>query len=68
MTVLVFDQIRPMLHNNLGFGDQAYHLCSDAQHIEIQQDLKILTPIKKAKGQTELEPQTAGFFQSGFTD
>ena len=56
----VFDQIRPMLHNNLGFGDQAYKR-PDAEFIEMKQDLKILTPIKKARGQKELDPSQRAF-------
>ena len=56
----IFDQIRPMLHDNLGFGDQAYKR-PDAECIELKQDLKILTPIKKAKGQKELQPSQKAF-------
>lgn len=56
----VFDQMRPMLHNNLGFGDQAYKR-PDAEFVEINQDLKILTPIKKAKGQKELDSSQRAF-------
>lgn len=56
----VFDQIRPMLHDNLAFGDQAYKR-PDAQFIEMKQDLKIMTPIKKARGQKELEPEQLAF-------
>lgn len=56
----VFDQYRPMLHDNLGFGDQAYKRL-DADFIELEQNLKIMTPIKKAKAQKELEPQQRAF-------
>jgi hypothetical protein len=50
----LFDQIRPMLHDNIIFGDQAYKR-PDEDHIEAQQDLKVLTPIKKKRGQKELD-------------
>lgn len=56
----IFDQIRPMLHDNLGFGDQAYKR-PDAELIEVEQNLKILTPIKKDRGQKELEPENRAF-------
>jgi hypothetical protein len=51
----VFDQMRPMMHDNLVFADQAYKR-PDAKQIEIEQNLKVLTPIGKTKGQKELEP------------
>jgi len=56
----VFDQIRPMLHDNLGFGDQAYKR-PDADFIEMEQELKILTPIKKARGQEKLNQEQKAF-------
>lgn len=56
----IFDQIRPMLHDNLGFGDQAYKR-PDAELIEVEQNLKILTPIKKTRGQKELDPANRAF-------
>lgn len=56
----VFDQIRPMLHDNLGFGDQAYKR-PDAGLVEIEQNLKILTPIKKTRGQKVLDPEQRAF-------
>ena len=49
----VFDQMRPMLHDNLVFADQAYKR-ADADNIERTQDLKLFTPIKKVKGQKNL--------------
>ena len=49
----VFDQMRPMLHDNLVFADQAYKR-ADADNIERTQDLKVFTPIKKVKGQKNL--------------
>lgn len=52
----LFDQMRPLLHNNLVFADQAYKR-PDADEIELAQDLKVFTPIKKAKGQEKLEPK-----------
>jgi Transposase DDE domain len=51
----VFDQIRPMLHDNLVFGHQAYKR-PDAQEVELAQNLKVITPIKKVRGQKKLEP------------
>lgn len=56
----VFDQFRPMLHDNLGFGDQAYKR-ADAQLIEMEQNLKILTPLKKARGQEKLNSEQKAF-------
>lgn len=56
----VFDQIRPMLHDNLVFADQAYKR-PDEQQIELTQDLKVLTPITKARGQKKLEPAQRDF-------
>lgn len=56
----VFDQIRPFLHDNLAFADQAYKR-PDAQKIEEEQQLKVLTPIKKNKGQKVLEPEQKTF-------
>jgi hypothetical protein len=52
----IFDQMRPMMRDNLVFADQAYKR-PDAEQIEIEQDLKVLTPIKKAKGQKALDPE-----------
>jgi hypothetical protein len=49
----VFDQIRPMLTDNLLFGDQAYKR-PDEDKVELEQELKVLTPIKKQRGQKEL--------------
>uniref|UniRef100_UPI00048D5153 transposase n=1 Tax=Psychromonas hadalis TaxID=211669 RepID=UPI00048D5153 len=45
----VFDQIRPMLTDNLLFGDQAYKR-PDEDNVELEQELKVLTPIKKQRG------------------
>jgi len=56
----IFDQIRPMLHDNLGFGDQAYKR-PDAEFVEMDQDLKIMTPVKKARGQEKLNPEQQAF-------
>lgn len=56
----VFDQIRPMLHDNLVFADQAYRR-PDEQEIEHTQDLKVLTPVKKARGQKKLEPEQQAY-------
>ena len=56
----VFDQMRPMMHDNLVFADQAYKR-PDAKQIEIEQNLKVLTPIGRAKGQKELGPEQRMF-------
>lgn len=56
----LFDQIRPMLHDNLVFADQAYKR-PDAQDIELTQDLKVFTPVTKARGQKKLEPEQRTF-------
>lgn len=49
----VFDQMRPMMQDNLVFGDKAYKR-PDEYNIELAQDLKVLTPTIKQRGQTEL--------------
>ena len=46
----IFDQIRPVLHNNYLYGDKAY-LRSDAKQVMDDQNLVVLTPVKKQKGQ-----------------
>jgi transposase len=56
----VFDQIRPMLQDNLVFADQAYKR-SDAHLIEASQNLKVLTPCTKKPGQKTLEPEQKAF-------
>ena len=56
----VFDQIRPMMQDNLVFGDQAYKR-SDAKQIEMSQNLKVFTPIKKLRGQKKLDDQSRIF-------
>lgn len=56
----IFDQMRPMLHNNLAFGDQAYKRPDEAL-IEMEQDLKILTPIKRARVQEKLDQEQRAF-------
>ena len=56
----VFDQIRSCLHDNLVFGDQAYKR-PDAKQVELTQNLKVFTPIKKAKGQKKLDTQSRIF-------
>ena len=52
----VFDQIRPMLTDNLLFGDQAYKR-PDEDKVELDQELKVLTPIKKQRGQKHLSSE-----------
>ena len=56
----VFDQMRPWLHDNLLFGDQAYKR-PDEKKIEMTQSLKVFTPIKKKKGQKKLDDQSRVF-------
>jgi len=45
----VFDQIRPMLRDDLLFGDQAYKR-SDEGKVELEQELMIFTPTKIKEG------------------
>jgi len=52
----VFDQIRPELTNNELYGDKAYQR-PDAKDVRKTQNLTVLTPVKKQKGQKYLEPQ-----------
>lgn len=52
----MFDQIAPMLNNNLVFGDKAYKR-PNQKFLEQSQNLKIFTPAKKAQGQKKLPPQ-----------
>jgi len=52
----VFDYIRPVLQGNELYGDKAYQR-PDAKEVERQQNLKVLTPVKKQKGQKYLEPR-----------
>jgi hypothetical protein len=50
----VFDQIRPHLQNNVLYGDKAYQR-SDADEVQQSQNLTVLTPVKKKKGQEHLD-------------
>jgi hypothetical protein len=52
----IFDQIRPQLHNKELYGDKAYQR-PDAEYIRRAQNLTVLTPVKKQKGQHHLEPE-----------
>jgi hypothetical protein len=52
----IFEQIRPELINNELYGDKAYHR-PDAKDVSDTQNLTVLTPVKKQKGQKYLEPQ-----------
>jgi hypothetical protein len=52
----IFDQIRPQLHNNELNGDKAYQR-PDAEAVRLTQNLTVLTPVIKQKGQHHLEPQ-----------
>ncbi|CAA9892444.1 hypothetical protein METHB2_70051 [Candidatus Methylobacter favarea] len=56
----VFDQIRPELNRNELYGDKAYHR-SDAKDVRETQNLTVLTPVKKQKGQVYLEPRINGY-------
>ncbi len=53
----IFDQIRPQLHHNELYGDKAYQR-PDAEEVRQAQNLTVLTPVKKQKGQ--LYSQTTG--------
>ena len=50
----VFDQIRPLLANEEVFGDKAYQR-PDAKEVERNQNVTVLTPVKKKKGQKYLD-------------
>jgi hypothetical protein len=52
----IFDRIRPALTNNVLYGDKAYQR-PDAEEIHRTQNLTVLTPVKKQKGQDSLETQ-----------
>jgi hypothetical protein len=52
----IFDQIRPSLYDNELYGDKAYQR-PDAEDVRQVQNLTVLTPVKKQKGQQYLEPQ-----------
>ncbi|WP_235209184.1 transposase [Methylobacter sp. BBA5.1] len=52
----VLDQIRPYVHDQDLYGDKAYQR-PDADAVRQTQNLTILTPVKKQKGQHYLEPQ-----------
>ena len=45
----VFDQIRPILRDNLLFGDKAYKR-SDEGKVELEQELMVLTSTKNKEG------------------
>jgi hypothetical protein len=46
----IFDQIRPQLHHNELYGDKAYQR-PDTDEVRQAQNLTVLTPVKKQKGQ-----------------
>ncbi len=50
----IFDQISPSLINEELFGDKAYQR-PDAKEVEAEQNLRVLTPVKKKKGQKYLD-------------
>lgn len=50
----IFDQIRRELVNEELFGDKAYQR-PDAKEVEQKQNLRVLTPVKKTKGQKHLD-------------
>jgi hypothetical protein len=56
----VFDQLRLMMHDNLVFADKAYKR-PDEQAIEMKQELKVITPAFKEKGQKKLSNEQAKF-------
>ena len=49
----VFEQILPQLFDEVIFGDKAYQI-SDAKEYQQKQNLTVLTPVKKKKGQKYL--------------
>lgn len=51
-----FEHLRSVLHDGAVFGDQAYKR-SDEQKVAIDQNLKVFTPCKKARGQKSLNTQ-----------
>lgn len=56
----VFDQIRPDLHDNELYGDKAYQR-PDADEVRQNQNLTVLTPVKKQKGQQYLDTDDQWF-------
>ena len=56
----VFDQIRPQLFDEEIFGDKAYHR-PDAKEYRQKQDITVLTPVKKKKGQKYLDADEQWF-------
>jgi hypothetical protein len=54
----VFDQIRPEL-NRTELYDKVYQR-SDGRAVQEMQNLTVLTPVKKQKGQAYFEPQEQG--------
>lgn len=51
----IFEQIRPELFDNELYGDKAYQR-PDAEDVFTFQNLSVLTPVMKKKGQKYLEP------------
>ena len=56
----VFDALRHLLHDNLVFGDKAYKR-PDEKQVEKKQNIKVITPIAKRKGQKRLDPEAATY-------
>lgn len=56
----VFDQLRQWMSNNLVFADKAYKR-PDEQVVELANDLKVMTPTIKCRGQKELTPEQKTF-------
>ena len=50
----VFEQLRPVLTDEALYGDKAYKR-PDANEVQEKQNLTVLTPVKKKKGQTHLD-------------
>ncbi|SFJ08951.1 hypothetical protein SAMN05428978_11016 [Nitrosomonas sp. Nm34] len=52
----IFDQIRPQLHNKELYGDKPYQQ-PDAEAVRQAQNLTVLAPVKKQKGNSIFKPQ-----------
>ena len=50
----VFDQIRDELNDSEGYGDMAYDR-PDAEQVEALQNIRVLTPVKRERGQKYLD-------------
>lgn len=59
----MFDQLRQWMGNNLVFADKAY-VRPDGHRFELQNDLKVITPTIKCRGQKVLTPEQKVFSQA----